>query len=362
MPSFNETRRQLSDAVRARAFPGAIVEVGRRDGAIWREPFGALSYEADAPAVAEDTVYDLASLTKVIATASLFMQLVEAGRIALDDRISRWLEDWTGQDRASVTFRDLLSHSAGITSWLPLFRDHRGRPDIERAICQLPLEAPPRTRAIYSDLGFMLLGFAIEDCGGSSLADQFDALTSRFLGATDVLLFKPPTVLANRIAPTEVDRWRGRLLVGEVHDENAWALGGAAGHAGLFGTASAVGQFARTVLAAVAGTASIECGLARADTLREFTTKSAVPGSSRALGMGHDAAVLVVRHSNVVRRLRPYGLYWHVALDRSADGPLRRAADQSGASVASQRSHSGCTPRGSRFGDRGTLRSRSCSC
>ncbi len=283
MPRFNETRRQLRAAVSARAFPGAIVEVGRHDGAIWREPFGALSYEADAPAVAEDTIYDLASLTKVIATASLFMQLVEAGRIALDDRVSRWLEDWTGQDRASVTFRDLLSHSAGITSWLPLFRDHRGRPDIERAICQLPLEAPPRTRAIYSDLGFMLLGFAIEDCGGSSLADQFGPLTSRFLGATDVLLFKPPTVLANRLAPTEVDRWRGRLLVGEVHDENAWALGGAAGHAGLFGTASAVGQFARAVLGALAGTVSIERGLARADTLREFTTRSAVPGSSRAL-------------------------------------------------------------------------------
>jgi CubicO group peptidase (beta-lactamase class C family) len=144
------------------------------------------------------------------------------------------------------------------------------------------LEAPPGSRAIYSDLGFMLAGFVIADAGGSPLDAQFHALTPAFVAADDVLMFRPDSRLRPRIPPTEVDTWRGRLLQGEVHDENAWALGGVAGHAGLFGTVTAVGAFARSVLRSLDPSGATG-RLADASTLREFTRPTDVPGSSRAL-------------------------------------------------------------------------------
>jgi CubicO group peptidase (beta-lactamase class C family) len=279
---FSQARACLGRAVSERAFPGAVVEVGGRDHALWREAFGRFTYEPDASPVEEDTIYDLASLTKVIATATLFMRLVDAGRLTLDDRLGLWFPDWVGEDRDNVTLRQLLGHASGLTAWLPLFRDYRGRRDFEGAICRLALEAPPGTRSIYSDLGFMLAGFAVEDAGGSPLADQFQAIAGRFLPAGGVLTFNPASGFKARIPPTEVDPWRGRLLQGEVHDENAWALGGAAGHAGLFGTAASVGALARIVLASF-DNSHVSPRLARPETMREFTSPAGVPASSRAL-------------------------------------------------------------------------------
>jgi CubicO group peptidase (beta-lactamase class C family) len=192
-----------------------------------------------------------------------------------------------------VKIRDLLEHSSGLTAYLPFYRDHAGRQEFQHAIAMLPLEYAPRTQSIYSDLGFMLLGFILEDAQPNtasfrgapgafdpsrSLATQFHRLASFF--TAEPLRFTPPRSWRPRTAPTEVDPWRGRLLVGEVHDENTWALGGVAGHAGLFGTAAAVGAFARAVLRTLAG----ETVLAAPDTMRRFLTKSSVPGSSRALG------------------------------------------------------------------------------
>jgi CubicO group peptidase (beta-lactamase class C family) len=282
MPDFAEARACVSKAVSEQAFPGGIVEVGRSEGVLWREAFGRFTYEPDSPSVAEDTVYDLASLTKVIATGTLFLRLVEAGRLRLDDRLALWLPDWVGVDRERVTLRHLLEHASGLTAWLPLFRDYRGRRDFEAAICRLPLETAPGTTAIYSDLGFMLAGFVIEDAGGSPLDDQFHALARRFLAPGDVLTFNPDRMFEPRVPPTEVDPWRGRLLKGEVHDENAWALDGVAGHAGLFGSVAAVGSFARGVLASLDETAD-PARFAGSSGMREFTSRSRIEDSSRAL-------------------------------------------------------------------------------
>ena len=283
----------LRRAVEAHAFPAACIELGHAGGVRWNAAFGALTFHPYAPAATPRTIFDLASLTKVLATTTLAMRAVDGGRLALDDPLERWLPQWRGRDRAGVTVRHLLTHSAGLSAWLPLYRDCTGRVEFEYAICSLPLEYAPDTQSVYSDLGFILLGFILEDAAprtpgfagargaydpATSLPEQFRRIASYL--TPDPLAFNPPRDWRSRCAPTEFDPWRGRLLTAEVHDENCWALAGAAGHAGLFGTAAAAGAFARAALHTLAG----ESLLARPDTMRRFIARAGIPDSSRALG------------------------------------------------------------------------------
>jgi CubicO group peptidase (beta-lactamase class C family) len=277
-PSFAAARRVLERAVADGAFPAAVAEVGTPYQPIWTEACGRLTFAPAAPPARRDTVFDLASLTKVLATAPLTMRLVERGGIGLDDPVSRHLARW--QDAAGappVTIRDLLAHCGGLPAHAPLFRGHAGRASFEPAICALPLEYVPRSTSVYSDLGFMLIGFVLENV--APLPTQFDTLMRQMGGLQD-LQFHPPSAWRRRTAPTREDAWRGRLLTGEVDDDNAWALGGAAGHAGLFGTAASVGEVARHLLQILAG----RSGAFRRETLLAFVTRRTdVPGSSRAL-------------------------------------------------------------------------------
>ena len=276
MNEFAAARGIITDGLAARAFPAAVVDVGRREGSIWCEPFGRLSYEPTAHTCGLDTIFDLASLTKVVATASAAMRLVGAQRLSLDDKISQHLATWRGDDREAVTIRQLLDHSSGLPAHARLWERAAGRTEYERVLAALPLERAPRPSAVYSDPGFMLLGFILADAGGAPLDSQFATLSAE-LG--DIVRYRPSHDLVERIAPTENDPWRGRLLRGEVHDENAAALGGIAGHAGLFGTAGAVAAFARLVLQTFHDTTA----LGDPSLMRAFATRSDVPGSSRAL-------------------------------------------------------------------------------
>jgi CubicO group peptidase (beta-lactamase class C family) len=276
---FSRAADVVQRGIEARAFPAASVEVGTGDGVLWQQAFGRLDYEAESAITQKDTIFDLASLTKVIATTSLVMRLVDKDVLQLNRLIRDWIPEWRGKDREHVTMRSLLTHSSGLTGWLPFYRDYAGRQDFQHAICALPLEYPPDTQSIYSDLGFILLGFIVEDAGGASFETQTEAMLADITSAP--LLFNPPARLKPRIAPTEHDSWRGRMLVGEVHDENCWALGGAAGHAGLFGTAAAVGDFARSMLSGLTGGAS---RVAQPSTLRTFVTRDSHVSGSRALG------------------------------------------------------------------------------
>lgn len=291
MTRFAPAAAILREGIAAHAFPAAAVEVGSRETVIWNDAFGNLTYAADAQPANPDTIFDLASLTKVIATSTLAMRAVDEGILRLDDRVQEWIPQWRGADRDDVTVRDLLSHCSGLTGYLPFYRDLTGRAEFQAAIATSVLEYAPRTRAIYSDLGFMLLGFIIEEVPGrvfapwpgafdpaSLLAAQFKRVASYV--TAEPLAFRPSRLWRERTAPTEHDTWRGRTLIGEVHDENTWALGGAAGHAGLFGTAAAVGAFARAVLHTIHG-ARI---LGAPDTMRTFIQRRSIPGSSRALG------------------------------------------------------------------------------
>ena len=278
MSDFAAAQGVLRNAIRDGAFPAAVAEVGHHDVVLWQESFGHLTHKAGALPTTLNTVFDLASLTKVVATTTLAMRAIDRGRLELGEALINWLAEWRGADRKQVTIRHLLSHSSGLTAHLPFFSDCRGRAEFEPAICMMPLEYSPGSQSLYSDLGFILLGFVLEDAEGEGLDVQFAALAECYDWGE--LRFRPPMSWRTRTAATEIDKWRGRLLVGEVHDGNAWALGGVAGHSGLFGTTGAVGSFARTVLKGFRR----EVTFAQPDTFRIFTTPIDIDGSSRALG------------------------------------------------------------------------------
>jgi CubicO group peptidase (beta-lactamase class C family) len=277
--TFAAARQLLDRAIADKAFPAAVVEVGTAHQPIWRHAFGQLTFDSAAPPTREDTVFDLASLTKVLATSSLIMRAVERGGLGLDDPVEMYISLWRNTHAwRAVTIRDLLAHCGGLPAHLPLFLEHTGRVVFEQVICSTPLAYEPRSASIYSDLGFMLLGFILEDI--APLPVQFDALMQQMGGIQD-LQFHPPKAWRTKVAPTRQDERRRRLLVGEVDDDNAWALGGAAGHAGLFGTAQSVGECARHLLQILDG----RRGVVQEETLRTFITRRTdVPGSSRALG------------------------------------------------------------------------------
>jgi len=276
---FARAAEVVQRGVDERAFPAAVVEVGTANGVLWTRAFGKLDADDESAPTQQSTIFDLASLTKVIATTTLVMRLVERGALALDHPIRSWIREWRGNDREDVTVRALLTHSSGLSAWLPFFRDYTGRQDFQHAIASLPLEYRPDTQSIYSDLGFILLGFIVEDAGGLPFALQAAEVLASV--TSEPLMFNPPAALRSSIAPTENDPWRGRRLVGEVHDENCWALGGAAGHAGLFGSAAGVGDFARVMLGAFAGR---DARLATTETVRTFVARYSAATGSRALG------------------------------------------------------------------------------
>jgi CubicO group peptidase (beta-lactamase class C family) len=275
--TFESAARVVEQAIAGRVFPGAVVEIGRHDRILATITRGTHTYGADSPEVDDRTIYDLASLTKVLATTALALRQMDLGRMRLDDRVQRWIPSWQKEDRQSVTLTDLLEHSSGLPANSPLFQTRKGRAAFELAIGDEPLEYPPRTRSIYTDLGFMLLGFAIEHASRDTFDRAFDEWRDREVGANVELRFQPPGSWLDRTAPTE-DSPGGDVLRGIVHDENAAALDGVAGHAGLFGTATAVGVCARWWLSRAFDPPSSASSFAR------FVRKSAVPGSSRALG------------------------------------------------------------------------------
>jgi serine-type D-Ala-D-Ala carboxypeptidase len=310
MTPVDAAARVVEDAIAARVFPAATVEIGASDGALWQRAFGRLTFDTNAAETTLETPFDLASLTKVLSTTTVVMQLMVDRRLALDEAVSAFFTEWRAADREVVTIRDLLEHASGLPARL-VDAPPEGRREFEHEICAIKLEYSPRSRSIYSDLGFILLGFLIEDRGGASLAEQFEAVKGRLKPAPTYesevrlkpdspyepedsrgvrlqpdLCFGLPPALRQFAAPTlplDEDPRRGRTLVGEVHDNYAAALNGVAGHAGLFGTAAGVATFGRTMLRAARGEKSLPPPFTP-DLVRLFTSKTSVPGSSRALG------------------------------------------------------------------------------
>ncbi len=275
---FNSVAEIIERAISKKIFPCACLEIGRTEDILWRGAFGHLSYERKSTAADHNTIFDLASLTKVIATTTLAMQHVDARRWALSDYVTQHLRSWCGADRELVTIEDLLAHTSGLQAYLPLFQERVDPQQYKETLCRLPLQYAPRSESVYSDLGFILLGFLIEDLTNMTLDDQFQNMAES--SGLNEIQFLPPNSWKKRTAPTGDNQMRGRCLIGEVHDDNGWALGGVAGHTGLFGSTSAVGRFARIILGDFRGGQT----LVSPATLQTFTRKTNIPNSSRALG------------------------------------------------------------------------------
>ena len=254
IPVANAAPAALSDRVTAvlnraitdSAFPGAIAIVGNREGVLLERAVGRLDW-ADSTAPDVHTLWDMASLTKVVALTSVLMKLVEDGRLNLNAPVQRYIPEFKGQWKRRVTVRHLLTHSSGLPSWRPLYKEAATPADALALAIATPLDTLPGVRMVYSDLGAIILGEIAHRVTKRSLDRYASEKIFGPLGMSETF-YQPDTSFRSRTAPTEIDPWRQRHLRGEVHDENAYALGGVSGHAGLFSSAHDLARLARAYL------------------------------------------------------------------------------------------------------------------
>jgi CubicO group peptidase (beta-lactamase class C family) len=236
----------LDRAVADGAFPGAFAAVGTSAGVVAEYGAGRLD-AADAQRPDRSTVWDLASLTKVVGTTSALLQLVGEGRVGLDTPVVRYLPAWQAAGASAVTVRQLLTHSSGLPAWRALYKEAATADEALRHVYATGPDTLPGARTLYSDLGFILLGQLVERVSGMPLAAYDSARVFAPLGMRDTR-YRPPASWRRRIAPTEQDPWRQRQVRGEVHDENAFRLDGVAGHAGLFSSGRDLSRLAQLYL------------------------------------------------------------------------------------------------------------------
>ena len=270
--------RVVQRGITAGGYPGASVVIGRKGSIVWQKGFGALSWgKESAPVIPDRTIYDLASLTKVVGTTTACMILFDEGKLLLDEKVSHYLPRFTGGNKDEVTVRQLLMHRGGLPAGRDLWRHAHTPEEARTLIYDTPLEYKPGAGFVYSDLGADLLGMVVESITGEGLDSYLKWRVFDPLGMNDTG-FRPADSVVTRVAPTEVSPPRGYPIKGEVHDENAFALGGVAGHAGLFGTASDLAVFAQMLLD---GGTYNGVHIVADSTIKQFTARAA---GSRALG------------------------------------------------------------------------------
>ena len=277
---FRRAFSVLQDAIAEHAFPAASIAVTHKERLVALKAFGRFTYDPDSASVQTESVFDLASVSKAIATTTMAMILYERGLLDLDMPLVSVVPEFAGEDerRQEISFRQLLAHASGLPAYEKLFLKAKTKDELLHSAFAVPLTADPGTQAVYSDIGFILLGLALERLADASLDRFCQREVFGPLGMTRTT-FNPPKAWRDVSVPTADDQsLRHRVIQGEVQDENASVLGGVAGHAGLFSTASDVAIFA---------SALIEGGqpIARPETLALFTGReSSPPGTSRALG------------------------------------------------------------------------------
>ena len=240
--------RIVKRGMTAGGYPGASVVVGRRGYSVFEKGYGRLGWTTSTAAVVPDeSIYDLASLTKVVGTATAAMILYDEGRLELDTPVSKYLPSFSGGPKDVVTIRHLLTHTSGLPAGRDLRRLASSPWEARNVVMASSLTCKPGACQVYSDIGADVLGFAVEAIAGQGLDAFLEERVFTPLGMNDTH-FRPDAALRDRIAPTEVSSPRGYPVRGEVHDENAWALGGVAGHAGLFSTAADLSLFAQMML------------------------------------------------------------------------------------------------------------------
>ena len=272
----------LEEGVREAVFPGAVLLV-LKGGEV--QFLGARGQRAtrlpraeDPSSITTDTVFDLGHVSGTVATTTTLMKLVDGGRLAIDDRVSRYLQTFGVLGKSAITIRQLLNHTSGLAAWHPFYEEldrlnsgarrgvfsSRGATDyILNVIKRCQLKSTPGSKMLQSDLGFMLLGEIIEMLTGLPLDKATAKYITQPLGLRstsfiDLSLLKRRGLhpVSELIAPTEECAWRGRVLCGEAHDENAWAMGGVAGHSGLFSTVRDLGVLCSELIKAYHGNSS----------------------------------------------------------------------------------------------------------
>jgi CubicO group peptidase (beta-lactamase class C family) len=293
-PPFGSTRSRfapvykvLNDAIAAHAFPGCAFGALVGSEIVLEDALGHFTYDECSPAVTAETAYDVASLTKVVATTAAAMLLYQRGLLDLDTPLGDLLPGFvvgraSGEYAAQVKLRHLLAHNSGLPGIVEFFRTAATPSALFQSCMKLPIEAEPGTRTVYSDPGFILMGKALEVITGKGLASwvQREVFAPLRLASTG---FCPPVAMRSSIPPTEEDTaFRHRCIQGEVQDENASILNGVSGHAGLFSNITDLLRFARAIL----GTESKAEGhdLFDATTVETFSLRQGPEGSSRALG------------------------------------------------------------------------------
>jgi beta-N-acetylhexosaminidase len=277
----------VGSAIKEKAFPGATLAVGYR-GKVSLHAFGKLTYDAKSPDVAVNTMYDIASLTKVVATTTLVAKLAEGDfpvPIDLDAQIERYLPQWASGPQAEwrhrVTIRHLLTHTSGLPPFKEYWRTSKSKQDTLTKIFAEPLDYEPGTKEVYSDLGIILMAEIIERLTGKPL----DVLAREFIFTPLAMpnsMYNPPKKLWSTVAPTEIDnQYRHHLIQGEVHDENAASIGGVSGHAGVFSTAPDLATFCQMLLN---GGVYAHQRILRRATIAEFTSPQQLSSGTRTLG------------------------------------------------------------------------------
>ena len=282
-PDWAPLRHFLDSAVAAGAAPGVVAAVS------WpghRYVYGTGHLGDGIPArPGRRTVYDLASLTKVVGLTTAVMWAVDEGRLDLDAPVSRYVPAFAGPHSDSVTLRVLLAHASGLPAWRPLYLLASSRPEVFGVVDSTPLDTLPGARFVYSDLGAILLTQAVEAVSGERIDSLLARRLFRPLGMRSTT-YNPPVAWIPRVAPTEFDAYRGRMIRGQVHDENAWRMDGVSGHAGIFSSGEDLLTFGEWWLARQRGAPPAHGAPALSpDVLRSFTVPQQLPaGSPRALG------------------------------------------------------------------------------
>ena len=304
----------VENAVRDSAFPAAQLAVIRDGILVYNKAFGTYTYDADSRPIDNGTIFDLASVSKVIGTTSAVMKLYDQGKLGLDDSVGRYLPQFAEGPKSAITIRHLITHRSGFPPFRRFFLMCSTAEEALDSAFATELVATPGDTTIYSDIGMITMGKVVEKITGMP---QSEFLKKEFfdpLGMTSTM-YNPPVSLHDRVAPTEIDTlWRKTLVRGQVHDENAALLGGVAGHAGLFSTASDLAIYMQMLLnkGAYGGVRFLE-----ESTVVRFTRHgSAGPGP--VSGLGHEIRYGVIRRKSLLPIIvRSHRVYRNVNLGRS---------------------------------------------
>jgi CubicO group peptidase (beta-lactamase class C family) len=269
----------INAAIKDHASPGATIAVARRGKLLMLKGYGHTDWAAGAPRATDSTMYDMASLTKVVATTTAAMILEEEGKLDIERTVASYLPEYDVPDKRAITVRMLLTHTSGILSNHPLWKEAKGREQYFAGMITTPLKNPPGSTALYTDWNMVLMQFIIERITGQTLDQFVEARVFGPLGMRDTR-YNPAESLKPRIAPTETEDFRGGQVWGVVHDETAWVLGGVSGNAGLFSSARDLAVFVQMLLN---GGSYNGVQIVKPTTVARWTARQR-PDASRALG------------------------------------------------------------------------------